>query len=239
MMNKNSTFDNTVGAMPHPLTADKYGFLCNADMADIDMLLMCYRFGIFPWDNQHKQGAFFFPSERYIIHPASINIAKSMRPYFNNKKFTITLDHAFEDVIRLCRDATRPNQTSTWISDQFISSYTALHQKGYAHSLEVWQEGVLVGGLYGVAVGKVFTGESMFGTVSNATKFAMISLAIVLHKLGFILIDCQVYNPFLETFGGMTIPHTHFLAHMRRNYFEEDLVGSWAKVDTNLRWDSL
>lgn len=214
--------------MPHPAMADEQGLLCYAFMDDPDTLLSCYRFGIFPWDNVDKIGAFYFPAWRYVIEPGLIKVPKSMHTYFNNQKFSVSFDTQFETVIRHCARAKRKDQASTWISDQFIKVYTALHHKGYAHSVEVWQEDQLVGGLYGVAVGRVFTGESMFSLSSNASRFAMISLARLLEKEHFTLIDCQVYNPYLASFGGNEIPSYLFYEHMKNNFLEPDLTGPWS-----------
>ncbi|MBK7009040.1 MAG: leucyl/phenylalanyl-tRNA--protein transferase [Saprospiraceae bacterium] len=223
-------YNNQDGTMPHPYVADEQGLLCYAFMDNPSTLLNCYRFGIFPWDNVDKIGAFYFPSKRYVIEPSLIKIPKSIRSYFNNTKFTVTFDTQFETVIKQCARAKRKDQASTWISDQFIKVYTEMHLQGYAHSVEVWQEGQLVGGLYGIAVGRVFTGESMFSFTSNASRFAMISLAWLLEKYNFSLIDCQVYNPYLASFGGEEISAPVFFEHMKHNFLEPDLMGPWSEL---------
>lgn len=213
--------------MPHPLTADEQGFLCFAFMDDPEILLTAYRFGIFPWDNVDKVGAFYFPKQRYVIRPEKIKIPKSIRSYFNQQKFEVTFDGHFEKVIRSCAETRRKGQASTWISNQFIDVYVRLHQMGYAHSVEVWQNDQLVGGLYGVAVGGVFTGESMFSHVSNASRFAMISLASFLECRQFSYIDAQVYNPYVASFGGQEIDRIEFFGIMKANLLKADLAGSW------------
>ncbi|MBK9687339.1 MAG: leucyl/phenylalanyl-tRNA--protein transferase [Saprospiraceae bacterium] len=223
-------YNNQDGTMPHPYVADEQGLLCYAFMDNPSTLLNCYRFGIFPWDNVDKIGAFYFPSKRYVIEPSLIKIPKSIRSYFNNDKFTVTFDTQFETVIKQCARAKRKDQASTWISDHFIKVYTEMHLQGYAHSVEVWQEGQLVGGLYGIAVGRVFTGESMFSFTSNASRFAMISLAWFLEKYNFSLIDCQVYNPYLASFGGEEISAPVFFEHMKHNFLEPDLMGPWSEL---------
>ncbi|HMS97576.1 MAG TPA: leucyl/phenylalanyl-tRNA--protein transferase [Saprospiraceae bacterium] len=223
-------YNNQDGTMPHPYLADEHGLLCYAMMDDPTTLLHCYRFGIFPWDNVDKIGAFYFPSKRYVIEPRHIKIPKSIRSYFNNHRFTITFDTQFEMVIRQCASAKRKDQASTWISEQFIKVYTQMFQQGHAHSVEVWQGDKLVGGLYGIAVGRVFTGESMFSHESNASRFAMISLAKFLEKHNFSLIDCQVYNPYLTSFGGQEIPAQVFFEHMKHNFLEPDLIGPWTEL---------
>jgi leucyl/phenylalanyl-tRNA---protein transferase len=215
--------------MPHPLTSDEDGFLCNAYMVDEETLLLGYRYGIFPWENVNNIGAYFFPKKRYVIKPSQIKIPKSMNSYFNQNKFEVTVDEYFKEVIYSCRYAKRKENT-TWITDQFEIMYNLLHEKGYAHSIEVWLGNELVGGLYGVAIGKVFTGESMFSLVSNASKFAMIYLANMLQDMGFQYIDCQVFNPYLATFGGQEIDGHVFLDIMRKNLIEEDNVGTWKLI---------
>lgn len=220
--------NNQDGTMPHPLMADENGLLCYALMDDPETLLTCYRFGIFPWFNFGKIGAFFFPEKRYVIPPGEVKVPKSIRSFFNQNKFTVTFDTCFTEVIKACSEVKRKGESSTWISDQFLQVYSQLHQMGFAHSVEVWQQDKLVGGLYGVATGKVFSGESMFSYVSNASRFALISLARVLEKNEFSLIDCQVYNPFLESFGGEEISSKLFYNHMKKNLLQPDWCGSWS-----------
>jgi leucyl/phenylalanyl-tRNA---protein transferase len=226
-MSRHNIYNNADGTMPHPLLSDEYGFLCHAPMNDVETLLLCYRYGIFPWDNFQHIGAFYFPRKRYMIVPSEIKVPKSINAYFNQNKFTITIDTHFADVMFACRHVKRKDQASSWISSQFESSYAQLHALGYAHSLEVWQGNHLVGGLYGVAIGKVFTGESMFGLVSNAARFAMISLARYLVKHDFDYIDCQVQNQFLETFGGQEYDCHDFFNIMRNNLSQPDMLGMW------------
>ena len=153
-----------------------------------------------------------------------------MRSYFNQHKFSLTLDLHFDTVIRNCARIKRSGQSSTWISQQFIDVYTTLHRLGYAHSVEVWHEGQLVGGLYGIAVGKVFTGESMFSLHANASRFAMISLARFLEQTGFNYIDAQVYNPYVASFGGGEVARADFYKIMKANLLNDDLMGPWSDL---------
>jgi leucyl/phenylalanyl-tRNA---protein transferase len=209
--------------MKHPLLSDDTGLLCISDMTDPIHLLNAYRFGVFPWHNEMQYGIFYFPKLRYIIKPNEINIQKSMRTYFNNNKFEITFDRNFFEVMYCCKTIER-KENSTWISNEFIEVYTQLHHLGFAHSVEVWQDDILVGGLYGVAVGKVFTGESMFSNVANASKFALICLAKKLDEMGYEYIDCQVINPYLEQFKGKEISNTEFFEIMKKNIFNDDIL---------------
>ncbi len=224
-------YSNKFGLIPHPLAyAQSNGFVGWMDMNDPEQLLSYYHFGLFPWENYGTKGAFFFPSQRYMIIPSEIKIPKSIRSYFNNQKFQLSFDQAFEEVMMSCRHVKRKGGAGTWISDEFIKVYKKLHDKGYAHSVEVWQDDQLVGGLYGVSIGKVFTGESMFSIASNASRFALISLAIYLEKAGIRYIDCQIRNPYLETFGGFDMPASDFFILMKQNYLETSLVGDWGEL---------
>jgi leucyl/phenylalanyl-tRNA---protein transferase len=212
--------------MRHPLISDAEGLVCAANMKNIEALLTGYRFGLFPWYNHGDIGMFFFPHKRYIIKPSEIKIPKSIRPYFTQKRFNATMDQNFYKVIKSCMLAKRKDK-GTWINEVYLDSYSSLHNLGYAHSLEVWQNDQLVGGLYGVAVGKIFTGESMFSLESNAARFAMISLALHLQQLGFEYIDCQVYNPFLSSFGGEEIDRFTFYNILQHNLTNKDNLGPW------------
>lgn len=224
-------FNNENGKIPHPLVyAQRGGFVGWMDMDDIDQLISFYKFGLFPWENFGKKGAFFFPPDRYLIKPSEIRIPKSIRTYFNNNKFQLSFDQAFEEVMLSCKYVKRRDRAGTWISDEFIKIYKELHQRGYAHSVEVWQDDNLVGGLYGVSVGRIFTGESMFSLVSNTSRFALISLALYLQKVDIDYIDCQIRNPYLESFGGFDMTAPDFFNLMKQNYLETSLVGNWGAL---------
>ena len=219
--------DNSDGIMPHPLSKRYDGLLCYAPMTNWENLLLCYRYGIFPWHNVKEYGAFFFPESRYIIYPEKIKISKSIRPYLNQNKFRVTIDTCFKDVILLCKKGGIRKDKTTWITSPFLYVYNELHNQGFAHSVEVWNGDVLVGGLYGVAVGKVFTGESMFSIEPNASRIALIFLAKLLEEKGFEIIDCQLYNHYLATFGGEEISDEDFFGIMKKNFLNEDVRGSW------------
>ena len=230
-MASNYIGNNFPGALPHPLIhAAGDGFIGWYDMVDPLDLLEYYRFGMFPWQNYGNKGAFFFPKKRFLIQPSKIKIPKSIRSYFNQGKFELSFDQAFREVILSCKYAKRKGDQGTWISNEFVGVYTQLHQMGYAHSVEVWKDDLLIGGLYGVAIGKVFTGESMFSLESNASRFALIGLAIYLSKLGFEYIDCQVKNSYLASFGGEEVNAKEFFTIMKNNYFAASIVGNWGDV---------
>lgn len=191
-------------------------------------LLTAYRLGIFPWFNPNEPILWWCPDPRFVLYPEQLIVAKSMRPYFNQKKFTITIDQHFKRVMTLCGQQYRPGQGGTWITEDMINGYTTLHEQGYAHSVEVWKGEELVGGLYGISLGKVFFGESMFSNVSNASKFGFISLVRLLRDKGFWLIDCQQETRHLASLGAESIGRDHFLETLKRNEKEKSAIGSWS-----------
>jgi leucyl/phenylalanyl-tRNA--protein transferase len=198
---------------PDPREADDEGLVaCGGDFSP-ERLIFAYSLGIFPWFNEGEQIFWFSPNPRMVLYPSELRIAKSMRPYFNQQKFTFSIDKAFSEVINACAVAERKNQGGeTWISQEIMAAYTEMHKLGYAHSAEVWDEnGVLVGGLYGIALGKVFFGESMFSKVSNASKFGFISLVEKLSDWGFALIDCQQETAHLVSMGAKTVSRDEFM----------------------------
>lgn len=218
---------------PHPAQTDASGIVAVGGDLTQETLLLAYQYGIFPWYGQGEPALWWFPDPRAILYPANIRIQKSMRPYFNKDKFSVSLDKEFNQVITQCRKPERKGQEdATWIHDEIMVAYCRLHQAGYAHSLEVWEEGVLAGGLYGVALGKVFFGESMFSSISNASKFGLIALCHFLKFHGFHLIDCQQDTPHMRRMGSEVISADAFLDHLQRNVFEQHMKGSWTSM-----WD--
>ena len=194
-----------------------------------ERLLKAYALGIFPWFNAGDPIMWWCPDPRFVLFPDELRVSKSMRPYFNQQKYRITYDTRFREVVIAC-SAPRANQDGdTWISDDMIAAYTAVHELGYAHSVEVWQEETLVGGLYGIALGKVFFGESMFSRASNASKFGFITLVRRLRAEGYRLIDCQQPTRHLKSLGGRSIPRADFLQIVNANECEETVVGKWGE----------
>lgn len=196
---------------PNPEEANDEGLVAVGGDLSIERLLLAYRSGIFPWFMHDDLVYWFSPNPRCILIPSEIKISKSMRQVLNKKQFEITFNKDFEAVMRGCATAKRPEQESTWITEDFIEAYVSLHLIGYGHSVEVWQQGELVGGLYGVALGKVFFGESMFSSVSNASKAALISLAQKLNAEGFHFIECQLYTSHLGSMGAKAISRKEYL----------------------------
>ncbi|HMQ50426.1 MAG TPA: leucyl/phenylalanyl-tRNA--protein transferase [Saprospiraceae bacterium] len=211
---------------PDPALAHPDGVLAVGGDLSPHRLKLAYRKGIFPWFNEGEPLLWWSPDPRFVLFPSELKVAKSMRPYFNQKKFSVTYDRSFEAVMFACAED-RKAQTGTWITHEMIDAYTRLHVLGYAHSVEVWQEAQLVGGLYGIAMGKVFFGESMFARQSNASKFGFITLVQELQNRGFTLIDCQQETRHLASLGARPIPRVQFLDLLRKNESIPDGEGYW------------
>lgn len=197
-------------AFPDPDTADEDGLVAIGGDLSVERLLLAYRSGIFPWYSEPFIG-WYSPDPRMILLPQELKISKSMKTVLNNGRFRFGINKSFPEVITKCKTAGRKDQPGTWISDDIAEAYIALHKAGYAHSAEAWQGNELVGGLYGVRLGNVFFGESMFSTVPNASKFAFIKFVHYLEKQGIKLIDCQVYTQHLESLGAKEIDRNIFL----------------------------
>lgn len=176
-----------------------------------ERLLLAYRSGIFPWFEDDEPILWWSPPERMVLFFDELKISKSMRNIINRGIFRITFNTAFREVITNCRDIKRDGQPGTWITDEMTEAYCKLHEMGIAKSVEVWQGDELVGGLYGVDLGHIFCGESMFSKVSNASKIAFIALAKQLEMANYRLLDCQVHNDHLESLGAREIDRVDFL----------------------------
>jgi len=187
------------------------GLLAVGGDLSTERLLLAYRQGIFPWyEGQHI--LWWCPDPRFVLFPPELRESKSMKQLLKRDVFEFRVNSDFTGVITNCKTIARRGQESTWITDEVRAAYTRLHHTGYAHSAEAWQDGKLVGGLYGIRLGKVFFGESMFSTVSNASKYAFISYVHQLREEGVGLIDCQVYTEHLESLGARMIPRNDFIA---------------------------
>ena len=180
-----------------------------------ERLISAYRQGIFPW-YENDPILWWCPDPRFVLFPSEIYTSKSMQSEFRKGRFKFSINKAFEEVIRSCKITRRVGQDSTWITPEVEKAYITLHSLGYAHSAEAWLNEQLVGGLYGIRLGKVFFGESMFSHESNASKFAFISYVKQLSGEGVELIDCQVYTAHLESLGARMIPRTEFIALLKR-----------------------
>ncbi len=213
---------------PHPTLAEPGGLLAVGGNLSSDRLVLAYRNGIFPWFEEDGQFFWYAPDPRWVLFPKDIRIHKSMRSIFNRQKFRYTLDQAFEEVIRSCAETPRGGQQGSWITESFVEGYTRLFDQGIAHSVEVWEGDALVGGLYGLALGRIFYGESMFARVPNASKAGFITLTQALERSGFWLIDCQQQTAHLESLGARGISRELFMEYLAKNVYERTMVGKWA-----------
>lgn len=201
-----------------PVTeADEEGILAVGGDLSPERLLLAYKSGIFPWFNEGEPILWWAPDPRMVLFFDELAISKSMRKILNKKIFKVTYNKNFKEVILNCQQIKREGQDGTWISDEMIEAYCKLNEEGVAKSVEVWQDDVLVGGLYGIDLGKgkIFCGESMFSKVSNASKTAFIALALYLKKENYKLLDCQVYNPHLESLGCREIDREEFMSILK------------------------
>ncbi|MDY6823884.1 MAG: leucyl/phenylalanyl-tRNA--protein transferase [Thermodesulfobacteriota bacterium] len=219
--------DENAISFPSPQIADRDGLLAVGGDLNVDRLLAAYRLGIFPWYSEGDPILWWSPDPRLILIPHGIHVSRRLRRTMNKGEFTFTMDTVFEDVITSCANVRRGFREGTWIVDEMIDAYTRLHKAGYAHSVEAWQADRLVGGLYGVAIGSCFFGESMFTTVSNASKAAFVKLTAFLVQNGFAMIDCQVTTPHLVRFGAEEIPREHFLKVLEKCVAQPTLKGKW------------
>lgn len=190
--------------------AEPDGLLAMGGDLSPERLLLAYRSGIFPW-YEGRDILWWSPDPRFVLFPSEIKISKSMQTLLNKQAFVFTINKAFSEVIYHCQQIDRKGQGGTWITEEVRAAYTIMHTLGYAHSAEAWLDGQLVGGLYGIRLGKVFYGESMFSKASNASKYAFISYVETLKQDGVQLIDCQVYTEHLESLGARMVPRTQFV----------------------------
>ena len=191
--------------------ADSEGVLAIGGDLSSERLLLAYQNGIFPWFNDGDPIMWWSPDPRMVLFFEDLKISKSMRNILNRKTFEVTFNKDFRGVIANCKMIFRDGQYGTWISDEMEEAYIKLHERGIAKSVEVWLENELVGGLYGIDLGHIFCGESMFSKVSNASKVAFISLVQKLKAENYRLLDCQVYNPHLESLGCVEIDRDDFM----------------------------
>ena len=205
--------DNEV-VFPNPALADPDGLLAIGGDLRPERLILAYHNGIFPWFSEEDPICWYAPIERCVIFPEHVFISKSMSKLLQRNTFSVTYDQSFREVIENCAKIGRRDQDGTWITADMQGAYIELHKRGYAHSVEVWQEGKLVGGLYGVQINNVFCGESMFSKVSNASKVALIWLC---RNKGLSLIDCQLPNDHLMSLGARMINNHMYSQYLSGN----------------------
>lgn len=213
---------------PPPELAEDDGLLAIGGDLSHERILMAYQMGIFPWYMEEHPILWWSPDPRLVLFPNEFILSRSMRQTINRDIYSITFDRAFTDVMINCASAKRREGDGTWINEDMLDAYTGLHEAGFAHSVESWSEGRLVGGLYGVALGRAFFGESMFALKSNASKVAVAALVDRLLQSGFMFIDCQVVTQHLKSLGAREIPRTEFMALLRAALKLPAQAGKWS-----------
>lgn len=191
--------------------ADEEGLLLIGGKVTPERVLEAYPKGIFPWYNEDDVPMWWSPDPRFVLFPGELHISRSMQKMLRKEPFSFRMNTAFEAVIDACSSVPRSGQDGTWITPEMKAVYTHLHHRGFAHSAEAWQDGQLVGGMYGIRIGNVFFGESMFSRQTNASKFVFIRFVQHLQKCGVQLVDCQVYTPHVESLGARLIPRIYFV----------------------------
>ena len=195
--------------------ASPEGLLAVGGDLNPDRLLSAYRQGVFPWFSDGQPILWWSPNPRAILYPADLHISRSLRKSLRTQGFAVTADRAFDDVIQRCAES-RNAREGTWITSGMQEAYCTLHRMGYAHSVETWRNGQLVGGLYGLAIGKAFFGESMFSQITDASKTALVALSVSLTASGYHFIDCQVVSEHLNSLGAKAVPRYRFSSELKQ-----------------------
>ncbi len=214
---------------PPPQLASKEGIIAIGGDLDIDRLLLAYQTGVFPWYAEGEPIMWWSPDPRLVLFPDEIRISRTLKKVLRKNQFRVTMDTGFERVISECA-GTRHDEEGTWIVDDMIDAYINLHRAGYAHSVEVWQDENLAGGLYGVSLGGTFFGESMFTNISNASSVGLVKLIEYLKSISINLIDCQVKTDHLIRFGAREIPRSRFLKLLKLSVNQPTKKGKWEFV---------
>lgn len=196
---------------PHPNLADESGILAWGGDLSVERLKLAYSYGIFPWYNEDEPIIWWSPKRRFVLFPSELKISKSMKKVLRDNTFDITMNRDFETVLKYCKNIPRFGQDGTWITDEMEQAYLKLHKEGIAQSIEVWSGKKLVGGLYGLSIGNVFCGESMFTLVSNASKAGFITFV---QYTDYEIIDCQIHTTHLESLGARYITRSKFLEYL-------------------------
>ena len=217
---------------PDPREALEDGLLAYGGDLSSARLLSAYKQGIFPWYRENEPILWWSPNPRLLLYPEKFIVRKSFKRVLRSGKFTVTFDRHFSDIINYCATVYREGQEETWILDEMKEAYERLHQEGFAHSVEVYLEGKLVGGLYGLSIGKAFFGESMFSLVSDASKVAFKALSDVLGSRGYDFIDCQMKTDHMVRLGAEVVERDIFLDALEVTVEKPTHVGSWS----DLQW---
>ena len=220
-------------AFPPPHLAEREGLLAIGGDLSVSRLLEAYRMGIFPWYLEDDPIIWWSPDPRLVLYPGDLKISRSLKKRIRKGDFVVTFDRAFERVISECADVREESGQGTWIIPEMKVAYCRLHEAGFAHSVETWKDGELVGGLYGVSLGRGFFGESMFARMSDASKVAFATLVKQLERWRFYFIDCQIKTDHLMRFGAREIPRKHFLKELEAALKHATFKGPW-HVDEDL-----
>ena len=212
---------------PEPELSREDGLLAVGGDLSIERLILAYRMGIFPWYANGDPILWWSPDPRLVLYPNALHVSRSLMKTLNQGRFVVTLDQDFSQVIAACAGAPRDKQPGTWITIEMMDAYCRLHESGFAHSVEVWKQGELAGGLYGVSLGKCFFGESMFARQDNASKVGLVTLVHLLQKWSFSLIDCQVTTQHLVQLGAREIPRKQFMAELKLALKSPTQKGKW------------
>ncbi len=207
--------------------AEDDGLLAVGGDLSVPRLLAAYSQGVFPWYGPGHPILWWTPDPRCVLKPEQLHVSKSLRKFLNKDHFTYSMDTAFIRVMHSCAQTLRPQGVGTWIVPDMVRGYTELYRCGYAHSVETWLDGELVGGLYGVSLGRAFFGESMFFRAPNASKAAFVYLVSKLQEWGYVLIDCQQTTPHMLRFGAREIPRRKFNAMLNQALEGRGMVGRW------------
>ena len=214
---------------PEPELSRQDGLLAVGGDLSIERLILAYRMGIFPWYSHGDPILWWSPDPRLVLYPDALNVSRSLMKTLKQGHFLVTLDQDFSQVIVACAAAPRDKQPGTWITTDMMDAYCRLHEAGFAHSVEVWNQGELAGGLYGVSLGKCFFGESMFARKNNASKVGLVTLVQLLRKWSFHLIDCQVTTQHLVRLGAREIPRKQFMAELKLALKSPTQKGNWER----------
>lgn len=216
---------------PGPAEAEPDGLLAVGGDLHPERLLEAYRNGIFPWYSDGEPILWYSPPIRAVIRPAEVRVGRTLRRRLAHAPFRLSMDEAFDDVVIACARTRRKGQDGTWITRDMALAYRALHELGFAHSLEVWEAETLVGGLYGISLGAVFCGESMFSARADASKIALVALARQLDRWSFTMIDCQLPTDHLKRMGAVEMDRGQFLTNLRTSLRVSTRPGPWALDD--------
>ncbi len=211
--------------------AEPDGLLAVGGDLSSERILLAYQLGIFPWYSEHMPILWWTPDPRLVLFPDELRISRSLARVLRKGIFQVTVDRAFREVMLRCASVPRKEGEGTWIMPEMVEAYCRLHRMGYAHSVETWVHGELVGGLYGVAMGRVFYGESMFSQRTDASKVALVHLVSLLRRHGFEFIDCQVTTGHLIRMGARAISRSEFLARLSRALRGSASIGDWSQED--------